>query len=50
MSREEVREKFRRLASTVLTARRVDRLEELVLNLEQVDDVRELVGLTLLES
>jgi 2-methylcitrate dehydratase PrpD len=49
MSRDEVRQKFRRLAVTVLPSERIDRLEEMVWNLESVEDVRSLADLMILQ-
>jgi 2-methylcitrate dehydratase PrpD len=45
MSQEEVRDKFRRLASYVIADSRIDSIEKLVLNLDEVDDIRELTRL-----
>jgi 2-methylcitrate dehydratase PrpD len=42
MTREEVLQKFRVLASRVLSRARLERLEETLLNLEKLDDARKL--------
>jgi hypothetical protein len=42
MTREEVVQKFRLLASRVLTRPRVEKLEHTLLNLEKLDDARKI--------
>jgi 2-methylcitrate dehydratase PrpD len=42
MSREEVLQKFRLLASRVLSRNRVERLEDTLLNLEKLGDARKI--------
>ena len=45
MQREEVLQKFRLLASRVLSRSRVDKLEDTLLNLERLDDARQIAKL-----
>jgi hypothetical protein len=45
MQREEVLQKFRLLASRVLSRSRVSKLEDTLLNLERLDDARQIAML-----
>ena len=45
MTRDEVLQKFRLLASRVLSRSRVERLEDTLLNLEKLDDARKIAKL-----
>jgi hypothetical protein len=45
MTREEVLKKFRLLAARVLSRSRVEKLEDTLLNLEKLDDARQIARL-----
>jgi hypothetical protein len=43
MTNDEAIEKYRRMAGQVMSEARVQHVEQLVLNLEELDDIRELI-------